>query len=98
MITMAARLCAGFKHNGTLIHTDSSGVSVLQQIGAQGGSGDLIGDVFWEVTYSGCTPDYLVQSVGQSGGSTTQSEPDFDVLKWQVFDIPEEVLEADVFS
>ena len=87
-----------FKHNGTLIHTDSSGVSVLQQIGAQGGSGDLIGDVFWEVTYSGCTPDYLVQSVGQSGGSTTQSEPDFDVLKWQVFDIPEEVLEADVFS
>lgn len=91
-----------YKRNGAVIHTDTSASVSLNSIyGICNTTGDTIGDVFWEVTYSGCASDFLISPVGQGGGSTTSTSEtgsEFDVLAWQVFDRPESVLEAQVFS
>lgn len=89
-----------YKLNEVTLHTDTTGVTLLQEIsGVCVTTGDLIGDVFWEVVYSGCTADYAIQGVGQSGGSTTGSgEEPFDLLAYQVFDRPEDLLQVEMFS
>lgn len=47
-----------YKHNGTTVRTDSTGVTALNEIDATGfvTDGMQIGDIFWEVFPCGCTP------------------------------------------
>ncbi len=93
--------------NSTLKHTDTTAVvnPALNDIQAFcNTTGDYIGDIAWTVTYSGCTPDYVVQPVGQSGGSVVIGTPGsgsaqpFSVLYYQVNEIPDPNLEVEVNS
>lgn len=92
--------------NATLRYTDTgAGVDVDNLAnGICNTTGDWIGDVFVEVIYSGCTADYAVQPVGQSGTSVVSGTPgsgttdDFDVLEWQIFNRPEDYMQDEVFS
>lgn len=67
-------------------------------------TGDYIGDISWTVTYSGCTPDYVIQPVNQTGGSVTSGTPGsgsgqaFSVLYYQVNNISDPNLEVEVNS
>jgi hypothetical protein len=93
--------------NSTLMSTDTTSVvnPALNDIQAFcNTTGDYIGDIAWTVTYSGCTPDYVVQPVGQSGGSVVIGTPGsgsaqpFSVLYYQVNEIPDLNLEVEVNS
>lgn len=90
--------------DATLIRTDTSASAAQNDFNAfSNWTGDYIGDTSWSVVYSGCTPDYAIQPVGQSGGSVISGTPGsgsdpFDVLAYQVFDRPEENLEVEVMS
>lgn len=90
--------------NTSLEHTDTGGAVTIDNVanGICNTTGDWIGDVYVEVTYTGCTSEYAVQSVTQGGTSSTQGDPGtvdgFDVLAYQVFDRPEENLEVEVFN
>jgi hypothetical protein len=95
-----------YYHNSTLVHTDTTGT--IDPIAAIDGvcitTGDTIGDVSYYVEYSGCTSDYVVQPVGESGGSVVSGTPGsgsaeaFDVLARQVYDKQEMNLEVEIFS
>lgn len=96
-----------YYHNSTLLHTDSTASvnPALNDVQAFcNTTGDYIGDIAWTVAYSGCTPDYMVQPVGQSGGSVISGTPgsgsgqEFSVLYYQVNDIPDPNLEVEVNS
>lgn len=92
--------------NSTLIRTDtaagtSPAINGFQAFGSS--TGPYIGDTSWTVAYAGCTPDYLVQPVGQSGGSVVSGTPGsgtdtFDVLAYQIFDRPDANLQVEIFS
>lgn len=95
-----------YRHNGTTVHTDTTGtIDPIAEIAAVCiTTGDYIGPISYYVEYSGCTPDYAIQPVGQSGGSVVSgtpgsgSVPPFDVLYWLVNEIPDPVLEVEVNS
>lgn len=93
-----------FKLNGVTLITNTTGtIEPLRDIGGVcNTTGDLIGDVFYEVTFSGCDTEFSVQTVTPSGTSATQGDPGtsepFDVLAYQVFDRPDGTLEVEVMS
>jgi len=95
-----------YYHNATLVHTDTTGTAspVAAIDGVCITTGDYIGDIAYYVEYSGCTPDYAIQPVGQTGGSVTTGTPGsgsaeaFDVLAYQVFDRPDMNLQVETFS
>ena len=92
--------------NSTLLHTDTApSVDALNDIQAFcNTTGDYIGDIQFYAVYDGCTPDYAVQPVGQSGGSVISGTPGsgspqaFSVLYYQVNNIPDPNLEVEVNS
>jgi hypothetical protein len=89
-----------YKRNGTTLRTDTTGIIVpIQEIQSVCfTTGDLIGDVFFEVVYDGCESRFLVSPVGSSGTSTVGTSETFDVLAYQIFDRPEDVLQVEIFS
>jgi hypothetical protein len=95
-----------YKCSGVTKLTDSSPTVILPTtnfIGANAtDTGVYIGPISWEVVYSGCTSDYAVQPVGQTGTSSVAGTPGtpeaFDVLAYQVFERPEDHLEVEVFG
>lgn len=96
-----------YRHNGTLVHTDTTGtINAIAAIDAVcTNTGDYIGDISYYVEYSGCVPDYFIQSVGQSGGSVVIGAPgsgstveDFDILGYQVMNRPEDYIQLEIFD
>lgn len=96
-----------YKLNGVTLIEDTTPPTTLTPTvndfgGAASVTGMLIGETFWEVIYTGCDSDYAVQSVTQSGTSSTQGDPGtsepYDVLQYQVFDRPDSTLEVEVIE
>lgn len=95
-----------YKQNSVTRYTDTgSGVTgpsnEINAIAAT--TGDFIGPIYWEVQHEGCSSDYAVQTVTQSGtsttlGSSTSGTDIFDVLAFQVVERPEDILELEIFS
>jgi hypothetical protein len=69
-----------YKLNGVLLIEDSAPATTITPTvndfgGTASTTGMYIGETFWEVIYTGCTSDYEVQPVGQTGTSVVQGTP-----------------------